>query len=267
MLRQHLKYQAKGLIASAKPKPVLVALIYILAAIIISILLNQLTAVYLPDSAEVEQSITSAISRIDATSQDELSEKIANDPTVKANVQKYVYGIEDFFGSPIAITLYLALLFVSTMLRAGFTLFALNTTSGTGQYSDLLGGFGFLLRLIGYLLLRTLFIFLWSLLFFIPGIIAAYRYKMALYILIEHPEYSVLECFRQSKRMMKHHKWELFVADMSFIGWDMLVSMLGIFGFVVQIWYLPYYEITIALYYRHLSASAYGDPAQPVIEI
>ena len=157
----------------------------------------------------------------------------------------------------------LALMFISGILGIGLTVFSLNTTNGTSSFSDILGGFSFILRRILYWILTSIFVFLWSLLFVIPGIIASYRYRMALYLIIEHPEMSVLECIRESSRMMKGHKAELFIMDLSFIGWYLLMGLPYV-GYAAQIWVMPYYEITNALYDRYLYGithrQAYGSP-------
>ena len=92
---------------------------------------------------------------------------------------------------------------------------------------------------------------LWSLLFVIPGIIAAYRYRMALYLLLDHPEMSVMQCIQESKRMMKGHKGELFVMDLSFLGWASLESI-PVFGYAVQVWTTPYISMSYVLYYEAL---------------
>ena len=70
-------------------------------------------------------------------------------------------------------------------------------------------------------------IFLWSMLFVIPGIIAAYRYSFAMLNLCENPELGVMEALNLSKRQTFGYKWQLFVLQLSFIGWSLLV--LGIF--------------------------------------
>ena len=72
-------------------------------------------------------------------------------------------------------------------------------------------------------------IFLWSLLLVIPGIIAAIRYSMAPYYLAEHPEMKAREAIRKSKETMKHLKMSYFMLQLSFIGWNLLVSL-------VQLW-------------------------------
>ena len=107
-------------------------------------------------------------------------------------------------------------------------------------------------------ILSGIFIFLWSLLLVVPGIIAAYRYRQAIYILIDHPEMSVLECISESKRLMKGHKWELFVLDLSFIGW-MILSAPPVLGLFVSIYTTPYTGLTYALYYEALCGRVYAQ--------
>jgi len=68
-------------------------------------------------------------------------------------------------------------------------------------------------------LMTMIFTFLWSLLFIIPGIIKSYSYSMAVYLKVDHPDYDWKQCIDESQRMMQGHKWELFVLDLSFIGW------------------------------------------------
>jgi uncharacterized membrane protein len=94
-----------------------------------------------------------------------------------------------------------------------------------------------------------LYTFLWSLLFFIPGIVKAYSYSMALYVLAENPGKSARECIKESMEMTKGHKMELFVLDLSFIGWIILVPFtLGL----LSIWLIPYMSATITNAYESL---------------
>ena len=86
-------------------------------------------------------------------------------------------------------------------------------------------------------LMTSLFTFLWSLLFVIPGIVKMYAYSMAYYIKLDHPDYGWKACIDESRQLMDGHKWEKFVLDLSFIGWNILVSLtLGI----LDIWVAPY---------------------------
>lgn len=71
--------------------------------------------------------------------------------------------------------------------------------------------------------------FLWSLLFFIPGIIAAIRYSMAPYYLAEDPSMKAREALRKSKETMKGMKMTYFMLSLSFVGWNLLVSVAQMF--------------------------------------
>lgn len=94
-----------------------------------------------------------------------------------------------------------------------------------------------------------LFIFLWSLLFLIPGIVKTFSYAMTPYILLDHPEMGVTEAITESRRMMDGHKWELFCLNLSFIGWWLLsIPTLGLLG----LWIAPYQNFTNAAFYRSL---------------
>lgn len=138
-------------------------------------------------------------------------------------------------------------------MGAGFTFFLLNTIRRSGAcMGNLLDAFPLFLKLFLLDLLTGIFVFLWSLLLIVPGIIAAYRYRQAIYILLDHPEKSVLQCIRESKQMMAGHKWELFVMDLSFIGWGILANIPYI-GYLAQIWTVPYLNLSFALYYEKLS--------------
>ena len=68
-------------------------------------------------------------------------------------------------------------------------------------------------------------IFLWSLLFVIPGIIASIRYSQAFYVMVDHPEYSANQCLEESKRLMMGNKGRYFYLTLTFIGWYLLATM------------------------------------------
>ncbi|MCH4165580.1 MAG: DUF975 family protein [Lentilactobacillus diolivorans] len=102
-------------------------------------------------------------------------------------------------------------------------------------------------------ILMWIFIFLWSLLLFIPGMIKSLAYSQAIYIYrdaIDRGErIGFLEAITQSRELMDGHKWELFVMQLSFLGWALLVVVTaGIAG----IWVLPYSTLSFANYYNEL---------------
>ena len=103
-------------------------------------------------------------------------------------------------------------------------------------------------------LLETVYVFLWSLLFVIPGIMASYSYAMIPYILAEHPELAPGEALAQSKELMRGNRWRLFCLQFSFIGWGILSSLtLGI----GNLWLTPYKQAATAAFYREISGTEY----------
>lgn len=145
---------------------------------------------------------------------------------------------------------------VMSVVSVGFIIFLINTIRATAPCTgNLLDGFGMVGRIILLSLLESIFVFLWGLLLVVPGIIASYRYRQAIYLLIDHPEMSVMDCIRESKRMMNGKKGELFLLDLSFIGWKLLAN-LTVIGWAVQIWTVPYLGMTYALYYEYLCSRA-----------
>lgn len=96
-------------------------------------------------------------------------------------------------------------------------------------------------------LMINIFIALWSLLFVIPGIVKYYAYSMAFLVKADHPEYGWKQCLDESKRITDGHKMELFLLDMSMIGWRILGSIcLGIGSF----WVSAYSIAAKTEYYR-----------------
>ena len=126
-------------------------------------------------------------------------------------------------------------------------------------FKDDFGGTLLLSLLIG------IFTFLWSLLLVIPGIVKAYAYSMAFYVKADHPEYGWQQCISESQRLTKGHKGELFVLDLSFIGWLIVGSLVMGIG---TLWVMPYMEMTKANAYLWLCSIDTGAYAAytPVAE-
>lgn len=99
------------------------------------------------------------------------------------------------------------------------------------------------------MLLTSVFIVLWSLLFLIPGIIKCFSYAMTPYILVEHPEMSVNKAIDESIYLMDGHKFDYFYLALSFIGWIILSIMSFGIGFF---WLIPYMQTTMAAFYADL---------------
>lgn len=136
------------------------------------------------------------------------------------------------------------------VLNAGWRLYVLGVRRGEEMgYGTLFDGFAFAGKLIVLYLLMVIFITLWSMLFVIPGIIAAYRYRFAMYNLCENPEISAMEALSMSKAQTAGYKWQLFVLDLSFIGWFLLS---GLTMGILMIWVMPYYTQTDVGYFQQI---------------
>lgn len=97
-------------------------------------------------------------------------------------------------------------------------------------------------------ILKCVYTFLWGLLFVIPGYVKNYSYSMTMYIMQDHPELSGNEAITKSREMMNGHKFDLFVLDLTFIGWYILGAMT--FGILLIFYVLPYHQATRANFYE-----------------
>ena len=232
--RRALKLRAKDTIRNSKPSIITVSLIYLLLGIIINMLSARLMGLNVSQSELASYTNYAMDGNYDAA----LNMISRMQPPGGAHL----------------IDLLLSMLRV--VVQAGFIIFLLNTIRAAEPcFGNLLDGFGFFWKIILLNFLISLFVALWCMLLFIPGIIAAYSYSQAVYILVDDPSKSPMQCIRESKAMMRGHKMELFKLQMSFLGWYLL-ACLPTFGYAVQVWSIPYCSTSYALYYERL---AYGD--------
>ena len=143
-------------------------------------------------------------------------------------------------------------LIIGGPVMLGYNRFKLHRLDGEeAKFSDLFSCFDRFLDGLWMRIRTILQVFLWSLLFVIPGIVASYRYAMVPYLMADHPEMSVAQAFDRSKAMMNGHKGELFLLHLSFIGWLLLSAItLGLAGLVVA----PYMQFAEGAFYRNLAA-------------
>lgn len=113
----------------------------------------------------------------------------------------------------------------------------------------------YLKKLVIYVL-RGLFALLWALLFIIPGIVYNYSSYFAFQIMCEYPSLKPTEALALSKKMVKGNRNELFVLDLSFIGWYLLCAVT--FG-IASIYVMPYVFTTQALYYQNFKCRALAE--------
>ncbi len=170
-------------------------------------------------------------------------------------------GVSIFVGIVIVIASIIALFFTL------FTVFVGNvmTVGGHGwmlrhwrgedvSAGEAFAGFRIYKPSVVTMLVRSIYIWLWSLLLVIPGIVKGYAYSMTPYIIYENPNLSADRAIKMSKIMTHGYKWDLFVLNLSFIGWNILSGITG--GVVGIFWVNPYMGLTHAGAYEDLKWKA-----------
>ncbi|MFE5320748.1 DUF975 family protein [Paenibacillus sp. NPDC056579] len=114
-------------------------------------------------------------------------------------------------------------------------------------------------KTILFYLLMGIYLFLWTLLLLIPGIIKSFSYALAPLVLIDDPQLTVNEAITRSRQMMDGYKWKLFCLYLSFIGWLLLsIVTLGI----GLLWIIPYMQASLSHFYLELKEKQH--PILPV---
>ncbi|WFA08763.1 DUF975 family protein [Tissierella sp. Yu-01] len=104
--------------------------------------------------------------------------------------------------------------------------------------------------IVSCMFVTGLYQFFWSLLLIIPGIVKAYEYKFVPYILTKEPHLTAKEAIEKSRFITEDEKWNMFVLDLSFLGWQLLgMLFFGVGGVFVN----PYIEATYARLYNVLN--------------
>lgn len=112
------------------------------------------------------------------------------------------------------------------ILSAGFALYCMAIRRGErAEFLTLFDGFAFVGKIIALNIVVFAVVFLWSLLFLFPGIIASYRYRFALFNLYEDPDISIMEAMSLSVRQTSGYKMQLFQLDLSYFGWSFLATL------------------------------------------
>lgn len=103
------------------------------------------------------------------------------------------------------------------------------------------------------MLWQLLWVFLWSLLLIIPGIVKCYAYSMQFFLLSDNPQLSVRESLNISQKLTHGFKWELFNMSLSFAGWILLSALSMGIGYL---WLLPYWQASFSSVYCFLKEDA-----------
>lgn len=176
---------------------------------------------------------------------------------------------------------------VALVLNAGYYCYCFGILRREEMpYESLFDAFPFAGKVILLSIVEGVFIFLWSMLFVIPGIIAAYRYSFAMLNLCENPELGVMEALNLSKQQTNGYKMQLFLLQLSFIGWYLLAAavmwvywaavyfllpdsypgiMLGSLLFfalsiAAEIYLKPYLQLSVCGFYLRATAPQVNEP-------
>ncbi|MCC8161416.1 MAG: DUF975 family protein [Oscillospiraceae bacterium] len=152
------------------------------------------------------------------------------------------------------VVMIIASLVILTPLETGLIKFFINETTGTHDMYDLL--FVFKNRmgnvvLIGFL--KNLYVFLWSLLLIVPGIVKSYEYSMISYIIAENPSLDRKRAFEISKALTDGNKLKIFLFSLSFIGWILLACLTCGIG---MMFLAPYMQASFTQLYIDLKSQA-----------
>lgn len=153
------------------------------------------------------------------------------------------------YNSPLGLFVSILTFLLLAVLEVGIFLYCLKVRRRErAEYSTLFDGFSFAGRVIGLAVLQCLFVFLWSLLLVIPGIVASYRYRFAYLNLCENPEIGCMDALELSKQQTNGHKLDLLALDISYFGWGLLSA------FPTLVYELIYYFQSMDTVYQAITS-------------
>ena len=144
--------------------------------------------------------------------------------------------------------------FLSLPLNFGITMTYLYLSRGGGfSVENMFSAFNstYYIKSVVLGLLTTIYVFLWSMLLIVPGIIKAMSYFLAPYILADNPSLSGEQAICQSMKMMEGHKMDLFLMTLGYLGFVLLSACLLL---IPLLWVVPYYQTTFARFYDSVKA-------------
>lgn len=229
--RAALKRRAKHLVRQGNPAVYMVTLVFLLATTALSNVVNLL--------------LPNPFNQINALANQWMNQ-ITNSggQLTQGAVDAFYQQLWSLFQGPmasVAMLVGLILGFYSLVVSLGYYGYTLRVMRGQegGGYGTLFSQFYLAGKVILLNILKFIFIYLWCLLFIFPGIVAVYRYRLAEYALLDDPEISPLEAIRRSKRLMMGRKMQLFVTDLSFLGWLILAGLIVSLVYQLALMFLP----------------------------
>lgn len=251
-----IKRRARELIKKpGKPRPLAVALVFTLITVAASFFLNKIDGATAVINTERMEELTAMAE----AGQFPGFEEFASAVEIHQPKPDLLSGV-----------LTLALQFIGILVTGGFCLYALrHVRDEGGEMGNLLDGFGQFYRVCMVSLLRSILTALGFCCFIIPGVRLLYGYRMANYLLWDHPDWTPLQCLHNSRVMMNGRKRKVFLIDLSFLCWLILgglpFSLAGYFwqqrlygfvfsavmgGCVISAYVALYRELTLSLWYN-----------------
>ncbi len=138
-------------------------------------------------------------------------------------------------------------LIIAGPIMVGVAIFSLSLSRlHDPRFEQIFHGFYKFGAALGAYILYSIFIFLWSLLLIIPGIIAALSYSQTFFIIAEDNAIGPYEAIKKSSQIMNGHRWKYFCLNLRFIGWWLLCILTFGIGFL---WFVPYLYVSYARFY------------------
>ena len=154
--------------------------------------------------------------------------------------------------SNVGLLLGAALVIINALIKIGYESYCLLAIRGNAvTVRDVFNGFNFPIKGLLIRIVSGIEVALGLILFVAPGLIILFSHKMAIFVMFDNPDKGVIWCLKESARLMRGKKMDLFVLELSFIGWiiaDWVISQFIAFP-VVGIWLEPFRGMTRASFY------------------
>ena len=151
--------------------------------------------------------------------------------------------------APQNILLNIMVICVSAYIQLGLAVYCIGLYKGDEvNYVTIFSRFNGLKPIV-FILILSVVVMLGFILLIIPGIILSLMYSQVFYILADDPDIGAIEAFNKSEKMMRGHKWQLFMLNLE----AALYIFAGIFTlFIWWAWLIPRYSVAIAGFYEEL---------------
>ena len=151
--------------------------------------------------------------------------------------------------APQNILLNIMVICVSAYIQLGLAVYCIGLYKGDEvNYVTIFSRFNGLKPIV-FILILSVVVALGFILLIIPGIILSLMYSQVFYILADDPDIGAIEAFNKSEKMMRGHKWQLFMLNLE----AALYIFAGIFTlFIWWAWLIPRYSVAIAGFYEEL---------------